>query len=175
MKFTGFQTWLRNERFLRYLNRFSFLLSLITVFIAIYDLGFKQAEVEEEKLNDYYFVVLLVGIVAILIRYLLFKIKFRLKVRIFDIILGIIFLLLVLFKTEGIIENLPFLEFLNKMKYVYLASLVYFIREFSTVDFKLKGKYLNPAQLFISSFLLTEGLITTSSPFFQLAGVATLL
>ena len=153
MEFSGFKTWLRNERFLRYLNRFSFILSLITVVVALYDLGFKQARYEEEQLNSYYFTVLVIGISAILLRYLLFKIKFRLKVRIFDSLLGLIFFLLLLVKTDGILENFPQLEFLNKMAYMYMAALVYFIREFSTVDFQFSGQYLNPAQLFITSFL----------------------
>lgn len=153
MKFSGFKTWLRNERVLLYLNRFSFILSFITVLVAVYDLGFKQAEIEEQQLNSYYFIVLIIGIAAILLRYLLFKIKFRLKVRIFDVMLGTIFLLLVIIKTDGILENLPALQFLNKMAYMYIAALVYFIREFSTIEFKFRKQYLNPAQLFISSFL----------------------
>lgn len=153
MKFSGFKSWLQNERFLRNLNRFSFILSLITVLVAIYDLGFKQAKSEEQQLNSFYFTVLAIGIVAILLRYLLFKIKFRLKVRIFDGLLGIIFLLLFLVKTDGILENFPALGFLNKMAYMYIAALVYFIREFSTVEFEFKKQYLNPAQLFITSFL----------------------
>ena len=153
MQFSGFKTWLRNERVLLYLNRFSFLLSLITILVALYDLGFKQAEVEEQQLNSYYFIVLIIGIVSIGLRYLIFKIKFRLKVRIFDVMLGTIFLLLLIVKTDGILENFPALEFLNKMAYMYIAALVYFIREFSTIEFKFSKQYLNPAQLFISSFL----------------------
>nr|WP_262914756.1 potassium transporter TrkG [Christiangramia lutea] len=138
---------------MRYLNRFSFILSFITVLVAIYDLGFRQGEYEEQQLNSYYFTILIIGISAILLRYLLFKIKFRLKVRIFDSLLGIIFLLLLLVKTDGILENFPALEFLNKMAYMYAAALVYFIREFATVDFRFQKQYLNPAQLFITSFL----------------------
>ena len=153
MKFSGFKSWLRNERFLRYLNRFSFLLSLITLVVAIYDLGFKQAQYGEARLNSFYFIVLVTGISAILLRYLLFRIKVRVKVKIFDTILGIIFFLLVLIKIDGILENLPAFEFLNKMAYMYMAALVYFIREFASVDFKFHKQYLNPAQLFITSFL----------------------
>ena len=153
MKFSGFKTWLRNERFLRYLNRFSFILSLITILVAIYDLGFKQIKQEEQQLNSYYFTVLIIGISAIALRYLIFKVKFRLKVRIFDAILGLIFLMLLLVKIDGLLENFPALEFLNKMAYMYMAALVYFIREFATVEFDFGNQNLNPAQLFITSFL----------------------
>ena len=50
-------------------------------------------------------------------------------------------------------ENFPGLQFLNKMAYMYFASLVYFIRELATINFRFNKAYLNPAQLFISSFL----------------------
>ena len=43
---------------------------------------------------------------------------------------------------------------MNKMVYLYLAALIYFVREFSTVEFKFNNQYLNPAQLFITSFFL---------------------
>ncbi|MGA8854663.1 MAG: potassium transporter TrkG, partial [Christiangramia sp.] len=154
MKFSGFRSWLKNEKFLNYLNTFSFSLSLITILVAIFDLGFRHAKYEEQQLNNFYFGVLIVGVTAILLRYFLFKIHFRLKVRIFDVILGTLFLSLILVKTAGVLENFPFMQFLNKMVYLYLAALFYFIREFSTIEFNFKKQYLNPAQLFISSFLL---------------------
>lgn len=39
------------------------------------------------------------------------------------------------------------------MFYLYLALFIFFIREFSTVEFKFRNEHLNPAQLFIISFL----------------------
>ena len=154
MKFTGFRSWLKNEWILIFLNRFSFLLSLITILVALYDLGFRHLESEETQLNHFYFGALIIGISIILVRYFLFKVRFRLKVRIFDILLGAIFGLLIFIKIDGVLETLPFLQFMNKMVYLYLAALIYFIREFSTVEFSFNNQYLNPAQLFISSFLL---------------------
>ncbi|QYA25647.1 ATPase [Gramella sp. MT6] len=154
MKFSGFRSWLKNERFLTYLNRFSFLLSLITILVALYDLGFRHMQREEEQLNHFYFGALIIGVVAILLRYFLFRVHFRLKVRIFDTVLGALFGFLIIIKIDGVLESFPFLEFMNKMVYLYLAALIYFIREFSTVEFNFKNQYLNPAQLFITSFLL---------------------
>ncbi|MCB7480993.1 TrkH family potassium uptake protein [Christiangramia sediminis] len=154
MKFSGFRSWLQNEKFLSYLNRFSFVLSLVTLLVAIYDLGFRHAEYEETQLNHFYFGALIVGVISILLRYFLFRVHFRLKVRIFDSVLGALFALLIFIKIEGILENFPMMEFMNKMVYVYLAALIYFVREFSTVEFNFSNQYLNPAQLFITSFLL---------------------
>ncbi|MDR5590970.1 TrkH family potassium uptake protein [Christiangramia sp. SM2212] len=154
MKFSGFRSWLQNERFLTYLNRFSFLLSLATILVAIYDLGFRHKQYEEEQLSHFYFGALIIGVIAILLRYFLFRVHFRLKVRIFDSVLGALFGLLIFIKIDGVLENFPVMQFMNKMVYVYLAALIYFIREFSTVEFSFNNQYLNPAQLFISSFLL---------------------
>ncbi|PTX42215.1 potassium uptake TrkH family protein [Christiangramia gaetbulicola] len=154
MKFSGFRSWLKNERFLNYLNRFSFLLSLITVLVALYDLGFRHLQKEEEQLNHFYFGALLIGVIAILLRYFLFRIRFRLKVRIFDILLGALLTILILVKIDFVLESFPLLEFMNRMAYLYLAALVYFIREFSTIEFNFNNRYLNPAQIFIGSFLL---------------------
>ncbi len=153
MKFSGFRSWLKNERFLTYLNRVSFFLSLITILVALYDLGFRHLQKEEEQLNLFYLGALLIGVIAILLRYFLFRIRFRLKVRIFDTILGAIFTLLILVKIDGILENFPFLEFMNRMAYLYIAALFYFIREFSTIEFNFNNRYLDPAQIFIGSFL----------------------
>ncbi len=153
MKFSGFKSWLQNERFLNSLNRFSFFLSLITLLVAIYDLGFRHVKAEEEQLNHFYFIALIIGVTAIILRYFFFRIKFRLKVRVFDGILGTLFFLLILVKIDSIRENLAVVQFLNKMAYVYLAALIYFIREFSTAEFNFQRKYLNPAQLFIVGFL----------------------
>jgi len=154
LKFSGFRSWLKNERFLSNLNRFSFLLSLVTILGVLYDLGFRHAEYEEEQLSHFYFGTLIVGVFAILLRYFIFKVRFRLKVRFFDSILGTLFVLLIFIKIEGVLETFPFMQFMNKMVYVYLAALIYFVREFSTIEFRFNGEHLNPAQLFIASFLL---------------------
>ncbi|TQI70040.1 potassium uptake TrkH family protein [Gramella sp. Hel_I_59] len=153
MKFSGFKSWLRNERFLSYLNRLSFFASCIALLVALYDLGFKQEKLQEAQLNSFYYVVLLIGIAAILCRYFVLKVKVPAKIRILDAILGTLILLLSIVKTDVLMENFPGLQFLNKMAYMYFASLVYFIRELATINFRFNKAYLNPAQLFISSFL----------------------
>ncbi|WP_298246338.1 potassium transporter TrkG [uncultured Christiangramia sp.] len=153
MKFSGFKSWLRNERFLSYLNRLSFFASCIALLVTLYDLGFKQEDLQEAQLNSFYYVVLLIGIAAILCRYFVLKVKVPAKIRILDAILGTLILLLSIVKTDVLMENFPGLQFLNKMAYMYFASLVYFIRELATINFRFNKAYLNPAQLFISSFL----------------------
>lgn len=127
--------------------------SCIALLVALYDLGFKQEDSQEAQLNSFYYVVLLIGIAAILCRYFVLKVKVPAKIRILDAILGTLILLLSIVKTDVLMENFPGLQFLNKMAYMYFASLVYFIRELATINFRFNKAYLNPAQLFISSFL----------------------
>ena len=122
--------------------------------VALYDLGFRHVQREEVQLSHFYFGALIIGVIAILLRYFLFRVHFRLKVRIFDVILGALFATLIIIKIDGVLESFPILEFMNKMVYLYLAALIYFIREFSTIHFNINNQYLNPAQLFITSFLL---------------------
>ncbi|MFV8281736.1 TrkH family potassium uptake protein [Christiangramia marina] len=136
-----------------YLNRLSFLASCIALLVALYDLGFKQEKLQEAQLNSFYYVVLLIGIASILCRYFVLKVKVPAKIRILDAILGTLILLLSIVKTDVLMENFPGLQPLNKMAYMYFASLVYFIRELATINFRFNKAYLNPAQLFISSFL----------------------
>ncbi|WP_295179356.1 potassium transporter TrkG [uncultured Christiangramia sp.] len=136
-----------------YLNSLSFFASCIALLVALYDLGFKQEDLQEAQLNSFYYVVLLIGIAAILCRYFVLKVKVPAKIRILDAILGTLILLLSIVKTDVLMENFPGLQFLNKMAYMYFASLVYFIRELATINFRFNKAYLNPAQLFISSFL----------------------
>ncbi|MDX1543763.1 MAG: potassium transporter TrkG [Christiangramia sp.] len=153
MKFSGFKSWLQNERFLKYLSAFSFLLSFIIILVAIFDLGFKHGKYEEEQLRDFYFIALSVGLIFILVRHFIFKLKHRLKVKIFDSAFGILLGSLLIMRIDVIRENFILLEFLNQMGYVYLAVLIYFIREFSTFELSFNRTLLNPAQLFIASFL----------------------
>lgn len=153
MKFSGFKSWLQNEKLIRYLSIASLLVSCLIIVISLYDLGFGQKREEEEYLKDFYFIALSFGMVSILVRYYVFRIKQRPKVRIFDSFFGIFLGLLVLLKIDVFRENLVFLQFLNQMGYIYLAGLLYFIREFSTFEINFNRAFLNPAQLFIISFL----------------------
>ncbi len=119
----------------------------------MFDLGFTHRSETELYLTDFYLIALLTGSITILVRYVVSRNKFPLKVRFFD---GAIFLLnifLVLIKLDLLLQTFPFLSFLNNMGWLYLALLIYFIREFSARRLHYNRELLNPAQLFIASFL----------------------
>lgn len=143
----------RDGKFLDFLKRISFWLSLAAVCTIIFDLGFAQREETEEYLVDFYLIVLFIGILDILLRYILSGERFPLKVRIFDGIITALFLLLLLLKADFLLEVEPWLGFMNRMGWLYLAILIYFVREFSDRKLNLNRERFNPAQLFILSFL----------------------
>ncbi|TBW28712.1 TrkH family potassium uptake protein [Gramella sp. KN1008] len=123
------------------------------ILVSIFDLGFKHPDKEEEMLRDFYFLGLAGGLVSILIRYFIFSLKHRFKVMIFDWLFVILFGVLLLMRIDVLRENFPPLEFFNQMMFVYITVLLFFIREFATFELKYNRTLLNPAQLFIASFL----------------------
>ena len=153
MKFFKFERPEKAEKLLTFLRRFSFWLSLIAVCLIIYDLGYTHAPETEIYLTDFYLLTLFIGVVTITVRYWARESKYPLKVKVFDSFIFSLFILLILFKVDFFAEALSFLSFLNKMGWIYLALIVYFVRESSMLQVGISREHINPAQLFIISFL----------------------
>ncbi len=135
------------------LKRCSFALSITAIIILIFDLGFFHAISIGFAITNFYFVALFIGVGSILTRYFISKEKLEIKVRVFDGIIITLFLFLFLMRIDWMIVTFPFLVVFNKMGWVYLALILYFIRESSVIRINTNKQYLNPAQLFIASFL----------------------
>lgn len=153
MNFPKTQKWEKIERRLNRLKKFSFWLSFFSVCLIIFDLGFTHGSETELYLTDFYLIALLIGSTTILVRYTVSRHKFPLKVRFFDGIIFLLNILLVFIKLDLLLETFPFLRFFNNMGWLYLALLIYFIREISARRLNYNREFLNPAQLFIVSFL----------------------
>lgn len=136
------------------LQKSSFFLSFIGFCTLIFDVGFFHGEAEKIFLKQFYFTLLLIGSISILIRYFFNRKNISLKVKIFDTLLFLLFSLLLLINVDFIRESINFPDFLNKMGWVYLAIFLYFIRELFALKLNLKRGILNPAQIFIISFLI---------------------
>ena len=130
----------------------TFLLSLIGLFTLITDFGYDQTDPVQELINGYYFVVLALGIIATAIRYITLKKNIRDKVFIFDAVslLIIIYIILIHFFSQEAHRHLSFLYNDNWLKFAILLT---FIREFAEQKINYKRTLLNPAQLFIASFI----------------------
>lgn len=137
---------------LKLLYRIALWTSILGIIAFISDFGFSQSDFSQQLLDGFYFVVLGIGIVSTFARY--FE-NFRLikrKVFVFDSLsvcftLWIFYMYLfvgVPFETDLLLEN-PI--------WIRVAVLFTFIREFFEINFNYKRTLLNPAQLFVASFL----------------------
>jgi len=132
--------------------KITFLLSLIGLFVLITDFGYDQSNPIQELINGYYFLVLALGIIATAIRYITLKKNIHHKVFIFDAVslLIIIYIIFIHFFSQEAHRHLSFLYNDNWLKFAILLTL---IREFAEQKINYKRTLLNPAQLFIASFI----------------------
>jgi Trk-type K+ transport system membrane component len=134
------------------LYRIALWISILGLIAFISDFGFSQSNFSQQLLDGFYFIVLGVGIISTFARYFRNSQLIRRKVFVFDLFsicftLWIFYLYLfvgVPFETDQLLEN-PI--------WVRIAVIFTFIREFSEVKFNYKRAQLDPAQLFIASFL----------------------
>ena len=130
----------------------TFVLSLIGLFVLITDFGYDQSEPIQGYINGYYFLILALGILATVIRYITLKKNIQDKVFIFDAVslLIIIYIIFIHFFSQEANLHLSFLYNDNLLKFAILLTL---IREFAEQKINYKRTLLNPAQLFIASFI----------------------
>ena len=137
---------------LKLLYRIALGASILGLIAFISNFGFSQSGTSQKLFDAFYFIVLALGIVSTFARYITRHKLIKRKVFIFDFLsitftLWIYYMYLfvgVPFETDLILEN-PI--------WVKIAVFFTFIREFSEVSINYKRTLLNPAQLFVISFL----------------------
>jgi trk system potassium uptake protein len=133
--------------------RFSFWISLSGLIAIISDFGFPQDEFVQDLFDGFYFIVLGIGLISTIFRYIQNRKLFLRKAFYFDLLtvsftIWLYYLYLfvgVPFETDLLLEN-PI--------WVKIAVFFTFIREYSELKINLRRTLLNPAQFFILSFLL---------------------
>jgi len=140
------------KAFFKLLYKIAFWISLTGLIAIISDFGFSHTEFFQSVLDGFYFFVLGVGLTSTFARYIE-RFKFiKWKVFLFDF-LSISFTLWVFymylfvgtpFETDLLLEN---------SIWVKVAVLLSFIRESAELRINLNKAVLNPAQIFILSFL----------------------
>src|SRR5690606_40252890 len=108
---------------------------------------------QEYNLANFYFCALFAGALMILARHIRGKSRDLRKVKIFDALILFLFLILFLLKVEVIPNDHPFFSFFNRMGWIYVALIAYFIREFSNLTINFNKDFFNPAQIITASFL----------------------
>lgn len=138
---------------LKILYRIALWATVLGMFAFLYDFGFTQTDLLQQLIDGFYFFVLGIGLISTFSRYYNNINLFKRKVFVFDL-LSVLFTMYIYymylfigqpFKTDLVLEN---------PVWVVVAVILSFIREFSEVKLNYSRTFLNPAQLFILSFLL---------------------
>ncbi len=135
---------------LSYFFNFAFIISIVGLILFVADFGFEQSRQFQHFLIAFYIVVLTTGVVATLIRYLIKSKSIKRSVLIFD---GITVLLTVVILLLHFFGESRSTSFFHDDIWVKLAIILTFVREFSEQNISYKRTFLNPAQLFVISFL----------------------
>lgn len=136
---------------IRRLGRVPFLVSILSILLLLYDVGFIHTTFKSNEFHLYYTISLIIGAFSLIGRYFIKKRSPRLKIIPLDFIL-LLFLFLIVnqyFKFK-FFQNFTIF---NHPAYTYVALFLVFFREFSAIKFNYKRAVITPAQLFIYSFL----------------------
>lgn len=130
----------------------AFYSGLLGLFLFVLDFGFDKSRQLQMLFNAFYFVVIGLGIAATVLRYFWRYKDIKRSVLIFDAVtIGITLVILyVHFLGE---EAHRHVSFLYNDVWVKFAILLTFLREFFEQNLNFRRTLLNPAQLFIASFL----------------------
>ena len=138
---------------LKTLYKTAFILTVLGIFILIFDFGFDQTVILQKIINAFYLLILSIGILTTFLRYFTHRKDIEFKVWTFDFIS--------IFITLGVIyihffsqEAHKHISILYNDNWIKLSIILTFIREFSEQNINFKRTLFNPAQLFIVSFLV---------------------
>lgn len=134
------------------LFKFIFYTTIVGVLLFVLDFGFDKTRQAQLWFNGFYFFVIALGFASTFIRYVRKSKKMRRSVLLFDIFSIAITAFIVLAHFFGD-EADRHISFLYSDNWVKFAILLTFIREFSEQEINYRRTVLNPAQLFIASFL----------------------
>ncbi len=132
----------------RVLRHLPFLFTLLGVLAVFYDFGFNQSDEIQQFLDLYYILLLSIQCIFLVLRYFFFHHKKALKVAVFDVFLSILLVL----TLPALLKVYEFQLFTTQL-WLTFVFLVIFIRELSAERIEFKRRYVNPAQLFMFSFM----------------------
>lgn len=142
------------ERILSRLTPIPLIVSIFSLMAVLYDYGYDHKPYEYIVLRFFYLFTLCIGVISIFSRYFSSKTRPHIKVIPFDLILLTFFSILIALEFKIFEGQSSFMNFIKLRIWIYTALIFIFIREFSVIRIDLKRTAINPAQLFIVSFLL---------------------
>jgi len=151
MVVSNFKKKAKTKVLLKRIAKIPITISILAIIAFLYDYGFEHQPEIKIFLNSVYSSSIFIGIISIAVRYFFKDYRPRLKSSPFDFVL-FLFLTLIFLNQQGYFTNdLP--GILNHRIWLYSAVFLVFIREFSAIRVELRKAFLNPAQLFVLSFL----------------------
>ena len=154
---------------IKYFKQVPFWISLLAVLAIIYDYGFEQEPSVQRILAGFYMLTVLTGLISVTGRYIFTKNRPALHVWLFDTFL-VIFLGAVIAGFAGP----EYMSFFVLPPLLYSGVFLVFLREFSALKSTRKLQYLNPAQLFATSYfaIIILGTILLKLPNATYAGIS---
>lgn len=142
----------RTKAIRKRIARIPIIVSILAIVAFFYDFGFEHEPYIRNFLNTVYLLSIFVGIISIIARYFFKDYRPRTKSSPFDFLL-LLFLSFFLLKQFGYFFY-ESLSILNHKIWIYFAIFLILFREFSAIRFDFRKARLNPAQLFVLSFLI---------------------
>jgi len=159
----------------KYFYRLSFWTSLFCFLLLIYDFGFHSSITESFDLDLFYYYALLVGLVSSVLTYINDRKRIYQRIAILDGISGTFsgVLLALHFFTP---ENYEFRQVSEQFSLEKIAAGLLFFKGFLDLRVSYKRTTLNPAQLFLISFvvIILGGTLLLSLPGATLEGIGLL-
>lgn len=135
-----------------------FYFSAIAFLAVLYDFGFRHAGIVDATLDHFYSFSLVVFFAALTVRYAIaFKKQARRGEKVYTYLLyGLLFLGVVtrLFPESAFVTGFSLLAFLSKNFFAYLIIIYVFLGELSKRSLNIYNQNINPALMFVLSFLL---------------------
>lgn len=132
-------------------RRLPFLFSVLSVILLVLETGIDLSSSSVSILHTFYLLTIVTNIVSIVVRYFIASVRPKWKILPVDVFL-VLYLVNICLSTTGY-SNINPHEVFTAPTGLRIAVLLSFIREFSALNLGLRISLINPAQLFVLSFL----------------------
>ena len=140
--------------YFRVVERVAFVFSLIVAVMVIFELGFKHSAAFY-RYTTYFYQLFFVSIfLSILSRYIFQPNTNKSNVLIFDLFVLLNLVVALFYQFDFFEYSLPFGYFFGHRSYLIFTVFLGIIREIADLKLNFKRQNLNPAQLFVFSFLV---------------------
>lgn len=159
----------------KYLYRFSFWTSLLILILILIDLGFHQNQQLERQIESYYYYALLVGVVTTTLSYIIDSKRIKQNIALIDLA-GVGFALFLLGIHFFADPNLGLSLKLSAWHLEKYSAGLLFLKGLLDLRIEYKRSDLNPAQLFLISFIsiILFGTLLLSLPSATVHGISLL-